>query len=140
MLSLFGLDLTDSFALQLFSAQDHDGSNGLDFTEFEACMDALTDILVVDVLVSMGFSRLEQTVIFALWGALLLGLMFFLFVGVQGFSQGTEFAAVVNGALPVFFSTFAWLAESTYWDGLTRRLNQVDKCILASFNKFGNKL
>merc|ERR1711990_232614 len=109
-------------------------------TEFEAAIDSLASILATDVLVSMGFSRLDQTIFFLLWASLLFALMVFLFFGVMGFSEGTDFAAIVNGALPVFFSSFAWLAESTYWEGLERRLEQLDKNILASINKFGNKL
>jgi hypothetical protein len=80
----------------------------------------------IDVLCDMGFSRIDQTVIFIMQMGALFAIICFLFFGIQGFQHGTDFGAVVNAALPVFFSSIAWVAEAGYWAQLEEQLDHMN--------------
>jgi Ca2+-binding EF-hand superfamily protein len=121
-LRAMGVTITDERALQIFSRCDKDHSGLLDPREFARAVEKTQKDVVRYLMGRMGMGRLRSTTILILLIAAIAALLFFIYLGVEAFGTGGEFAAVINSLLPISIGLFMGFAERIGWVDVDRVL------------------
>jgi hypothetical protein len=124
-----GVAITDERALQIFAHCDKDQSGLISRREFEKAVEKLQEEVADFLLKKMGMGRLLQTSILIALIAAILSILIFIFLGVQAFGTGGEFAAVINSVLPVSTGIFMGFAQKISWVDVEQRLQHLEQMI-----------
>jgi hypothetical protein len=137
-LRAMGVTITDERALQIFSRCDKDHSGLLDPREFAQAVEKLQKDVVRHLMHAMGLGRLRSTIILILLIATILGILVFIYLGVEAFGTGGEFAAVINSLLPISTGLFMGFAQKIGWVDVDQILHHLvsgrrSECLVAFF-------
>lgn len=95
------LNVSEVRAVSLFASVDPDASGTLDLTEFVEAMVKFEEMVADDAMKKVGFDERSLVLAIAMAAALLLLLFIFILIGIQAFTTGTSFSAVINSIIPV---------------------------------------
>lgn len=96
-----GMQVSHSRAIQVFSRCDAANKGALDAGEFVKAMKLLEQSVSEDALARSGLSQGKILAAFASVSATLLALFAFIFLGIQAFTTGSSFGAVINSMIPL---------------------------------------
>jgi hypothetical protein len=97
-----GLQLTENRSRYLFNLGDTNNSDEIDKEEFVRILDQLKEELSKDALSKLGFSNSQLAATLSVAVSLLLMFFVFLYLGIEAFTAGTSFGAVINSSLATF--------------------------------------
>ena len=127
LLRFMNLAMSRERALHLFVSVDPDGSGDLTPREFSEGFSKLEDELARDALSSVGLTFGNLVSVFIAAVSLLAALFAFIFLGISGLTEGSEFGAVVNSILPCAAGLGAALSQRR--DNSNYDLKQVVKSV-----------
>jgi hypothetical protein len=96
-----GLQLSEQRALTLFAQADRKGNSKIDADEFSQALKILRHEIIMGTIDTIGLSTSALMQLVVLSSFVLLLLMVFIFLGIEAFTTGTEFSAVINAMLPI---------------------------------------
>ena len=101
MVGVFGAQVSETEALHLFALGNEDGDGRLTRAGFRRTLQVIERRYSKQVLKAVGFDPAKLGRDFAIALLCLLLLFFFIFMGIEGFTSGGPFGAVVNSVLPI---------------------------------------
>ena len=96
-----GLQLSEQRAMTLFAQADRKGNAKIDADEFSQALKILRHEITTKAIETMGLSTTALLQLVVLSSFVLLLLFIFIFLGIEAFTTGTEFSAVINAMLPI---------------------------------------
>ena len=101
MIGVYGAQVSETEALQLFALGNEDGDGRLTCVGFRRTLEVTERKSSKQVLHAIGFDPAKLARNFSAALLCLLLLFFFIFMGIEGFTSGGSFGAVVNSVLPL---------------------------------------
>ena len=99
LLQMLQLPLPENSQKLLFAKVDIDGSGEIGEEEFMLATDLLVDELCEQTMTALHMSETDLVKLLVAVGSLLLTFFLFLYFGIESFTSGSSFSAVVNSAI-----------------------------------------
>ena len=125
------LDISAEKAALLFANFDTEGNGIITESEFELNFFYITDILVDAALTELNITKANMIKVLILGTIFLSFMALFVFLGVQAFTTGTNFGAVINSLLPVLASSALYKQSNS----IRKKLSKFKEAVIISLKR-----
>lgn len=99
LLKYFGLTLTEQAAMEIFVQAEEDGNMFMEYDEFDNALTLIKKRLGSSSLDALGLSSPHIFKALAMATIIIIILLLFIFMGINAFTTGTAFGAIINSAM-----------------------------------------